>query len=256
MRRHLFGGALCALVAMALVGVAPATAGAAAQAKPKPKPGAPAHLSVISADTALIVSWSAPTHSGTSPITNYTIVDHEYRGHAGPCAMTGPTSCIVTGLINGRANTVLVKAVNSSGAGPKAKGTGIPTAAQNCSYVGPWANLQSCDLSYTSLAGYDLTGADLDSANLYADNLSGADLTNAGVLGTDLAYDILASTDLQGATLAGADLSNITSGGVTGTPAALPTGWGVGGGYLMGPGVNLSYINTGLSGVTSRPGSI
>ena len=247
MRRNLFGGALCALLAMALIGMAPATAGAAAKSKPSPKPGAPTNLSVIQADTALVVSWTAPAYTGTSPLTGYTVSVHEPHGHP-TCTMTGATSCIATGLVNGTPSTFKIQAVNATNHGPLAKVSGIPNTVQNCSYVGPWANLQGCNLSYTSLAGDDLTGANLDGANLYADDVSGANLTHAGLVGTELSYDNLAVTDLQGATLAGADLANIHSGGVTGTPASLPTGWGVGGGFLMGPGVNLSY--TDLSGVS------
>ena len=61
--------------------------------------------------------------------------------------------------------------------------------------------------AYTSLSGDDLTGANFTGANLEGTNLS--------------------DTDLGGAILTGADLQYIGSGGVTGTPAALPAGWAV-----------------------------
>ena len=218
--------ARCTLVITALVGMAPAVAGAA-PAHVMKKPGAPTAMTVVSADTALIVSWSAPTSPGTSPISGYAVSARGVHEHP-TCSMTGPTSCIATGLINGRPDTFKIRAINGSGDGTAGYVAGIPGAAQNCSYVGPWANLQECNFAFTSLSGTDLTGADLQYADLEGTNLS--------------------ETTLTGANLTGADLQYIGSGGVSGTPAALPAGWAVGGGYLFGPGVSLDWAD--LSGIT------
>jgi uncharacterized protein YjbI with pentapeptide repeats len=57
----------------------------------------------------------------------------------------------------------------------------------------------------------------------------------------------MSNTDLAGAKLAGAELGALVTGGITGTPASLPTGWAVVDGYLMGPGNGVT--NTDLSGV-------
>ncbi len=70
--------------------------------------------------------------------------------------------------------------------------------------------------------------------------LSSADLTGADLTGTHFTH-----TDLSSATLTGATLTGAVSQGIKGTPAALPTGWQLADGYLIGPGAN-------LTGATSR----
>ena len=46
-----------------------------------------------------------------------------------------------------------------------------------------------------------------------------------------------------GAKLAGANLTAVSSGGITGTPVALPDGWSIRGGFLIGPGADLTNTN-------------
>jgi uncharacterized protein YjbI with pentapeptide repeats len=85
---------------------------------------------------------------------------------------------------------------------------------------------------YLIAPGVNLTAADLTTANLTNLNLTGANLTNATLTGANLS-----GTDLTNATLTG-----VTSGGIIGTPAALPTGWTLVDGYLLGPGIHLLTI--------------
>ena len=249
MRRNLFGAVLCALLMATLTLVAPGTAGAV---HPKPKPTAPTALSVIPANTALVISWAAPTYTGTSPIQGYTVTIHQQKAHP-TCTMTGPTTCLATGLTNGVPAVIHVRAYNAAGSGPSGYVAGIAGTVADCGYIGAYANLQGCNLAYHNLSGDNLTSADFTGAELYAANLTGANLTGANMTGADLAYDTFTGAHLAGAKLAGATFTaastvQVTSGGVTGTPASLPTGWAVGGGFLMGPGVNLGYAN--LAGVT------
>jgi uncharacterized protein YjbI with pentapeptide repeats len=187
-------------------------------------------------------------------------------------------SCLVTGLTNGENYHLTVKAVNSVGVGrPAAKRRLVPNTAQNCSYVGPYGNLQNCNLSGGSLPNANLTGADLEGTNLYGTSLDGANLTgvnaqnadlyHADLVGADLANANLTDADLNGATLSnyidntlvaadinGTNLTNdmataadasaqdnyldvIEWGGLTGTPTNLPAGWVFTDGYLLGPGI-------------------
>ncbi|MEC8025671.1 MAG: pentapeptide repeat-containing protein, partial [Myxococcota bacterium] len=115
------------------------------------------------------------------------------------------------------------------------------------------------------LSGLDLSGANLEDANFYGSSLNDADLSATNLSNADLSFTLLWSVnlsdaglagaylygaaldnaDLSGANLTDADLSNavltnVTSGGITGTPSALPTGWTLTHGYLVGPGANLS----------------
>ena len=107
------------------------------------------------------------------------------------------------------------------------------------------------DLSFnTDLAGLTFPAVDLSGASFYGADLSGADLSAVtSFAGTDFTGVDLHGADLQGVDLTGDSLSGIHSGDLTGTPAALPTGWAIGAGYLMGPGVDLSF-NTDLAGLT------
>ena len=94
--------------------------------------------------------------------------------------------------------------------------------------VGPGA-----DLTYANLTGADLTEADLGNANL-----TDAKMGQTALAGADLAY---------------ATLTGVSSGSITGTPAALPQNWSLHNGYLVGPGADLylaDLSNQDLSGLT------
>lgn len=147
----------------------------------------------------------------------------------------------------------------------------IPAGADGC-VPGPGAELAGCDLANANLYGVDLTGADLTGANLAQANLTDANLSNA-----ELADVTGASVDLQGAQLVDADLTDanlpngffdgadfqgstisgasftgsdfndVQSSEVTGGDENLPANWQLDGGYLAGPGADLSGDD--LSGV-------
>ena len=182
--------------------------------------------------------------------------------------------------------------------------------------IGPGANLEGADFKNQSLAGANLinatltgvksggitgtptslptgwkliggyligSGAHLTDANLSGLNLAGATLTSAtltgvvsgGITGTptslptgwklingyligsgaNLTDANLSGLNLAGATLTSATLTGVVSGGITGTPTSLPTGWKLIQGYLIGPGANLDGAtltnSANLIGVTS-----
>jgi uncharacterized protein YjbI with pentapeptide repeats len=139
--------------------------------------------------------------------------------------------------------------------------------------VGPDADLVGANLANAKLRDADLTGANFGAvtapcmgtpcamyrnviaAVLSKANLSGANLTDANLSGADLA-----GAELAGARFKGADLSDfvdsarefmypwvgvtnlvdVRSGSINGVPEALPTGWSLIGGYLVGPGADLA----------------
>jgi hypothetical protein len=92
------------------------------------------------------------------------------------------------------------------------------------STAGPLLSPGGCYLS-RFYPGVDLSGQ----------NLSGVDFADCDLTGANLA-----STNLEGADLSGATVDGLKSGSVTGTPAALPTGWVLKSGWLIGPGADLS----------------
>jgi uncharacterized protein YjbI with pentapeptide repeats len=130
------------------------------------------------------------------------------------------------------------------------------------------ANLTGADLSGANLSGADLSGANVSGADLagvnFYDVTSGnivgtpsalptgctlvdgylvglhVNLTNAALNDADLTNADLTDTDLTNADLSGADLTGATSGGITGTPSAIPAGWQFAQGYLIGPGADLT----------------
>ena len=122
---------------------------------------------------------------------------------------------------------------------------------------------------YKLVGGYivgwavNLTGAKLNGANLsgmslgYAD-FTGSELTNANFEGSDLSFANLMDSKLAGVNLTNAKLTNaklrgVSSGGISGTPSALPTSWTLVGGYLAGDGANLAGANlagANLAGAT------
>ena len=87
-----------------------------------------------------------------------------------------------------------------------------------------------------------LAGADLHNLNLTGANLGTTDLTGANLSGANLAR-----VNLNHAVLTNATLTHVSSGAVGGTPAALPSGWALTSGFLLGATANLSGAD--LSGL-------
>jgi len=102
--------------------------------------------------------------------------------------------------------------------------------------AGPEVDLDGADLASADLAGIDFEGATFRGANLANANLTGASV-----------YGDLADANLSGTDLAGAYLTYVSSGGITGTPEALPANWLLTMGYLFGPWAQVRNAN--LTGV-------
>lgn len=97
--------------------------------------------------------------------------------------------------------------------------------------VGNWGIPENFTLANGYLVG--------PTANLAGANLSQADLSNRD----------LSETDLTNANLSQANLTGVRAGGVISTGAKFPVGWANIGGYLIGPGANLTGLTLDTSNV-------
>jgi uncharacterized protein YjbI with pentapeptide repeats len=173
------------------------SAGASSRKNPRPT-----GVDIIPIDTAVSVTWTGAI--GSSTVNGFTATATHPQHQPQSCGAENPTtSCTISGLVNGKEAHISVQP-GEFRAGPhdttiftpigrsSQKITAVPTTAQNCSYVGGYANLQGCDLSKANLSGATLDFANMAGTNLHKANLNGASLNQ---------------TDLQGAVLAGIDLS-------------------------------------------------
>ena len=84
-------------------------------------PGAPTGVTATAGNGSATVSWLAPTNTGGSAITSYTVTPYIGSTAQTPVKVTGSppaTSTTVTGLTNGTSYTFTVSATNSSGTSP------------------------------------------------------------------------------------------------------------------------------------------
>ena len=118
--------------------------------------------------------------------------------------------------------------------------------------LGPGADLEDANFFNTNLSDVDLGSLDLSTSNLNGVRSKrttgspqlpdGWKLEGGYLLGptADLSYAYLNNANVQDVDLSLATLSNARGYGLTGEPLALPTGWGIRSGILMGPEANLS----------------
>jgi uncharacterized protein YjbI with pentapeptide repeats len=156
----------------------------------------------------------------------------------------GSASTIVT-LGANQSNKKFVYKFGLTATGAGGKGTAKAKAVKVTLMPGP-ANCLTRSFQNTYLAGCDFAGLDLTGANF-----SGADVAYVDFTGATLTDAVFTGANTQGvtftnATLTGTDLHGVayyaywTSGGVIGTPAALPEYVELIDGYLVTPGARLA----------------
>jgi hypothetical protein len=134
MRGVLVTALVAATVTVALV----VTAGSSSAVSPNvnPKPGAPTGVTAIPGDGSASVSWTAPIFTGNAPINSYTA-----KADGLGCTTTG-TTCVISGLTNGKTYKVRVRATNGDNARSAANNpaalvkVGTPTAPTGVTVAG------------------------------------------------------------------------------------------------------------------------
>jgi uncharacterized protein YjbI with pentapeptide repeats len=134
--------------------------------------------------------------------------------------------------------------------GPGADLTGASLAGVNLSNRAlNTTKFANATLTNANLSGAVLTSGVFTSANLSNANLSNAWLKNANLTSATLNGANLSNVSLLGATLTSASFSNATltkvaSGSLVSTAApTFPSGWGLVGGYILGPSADLTNAN-------------
>jgi uncharacterized protein YjbI with pentapeptide repeats len=84
-----------------------------ASTTPATVPAAPTGVTGAPGDTSAVVTWTAPTNDGGSPVTGYLVT----ASPGGATCASTTTSCAVSGLANGDPYTFTVTATNSAGPG-------------------------------------------------------------------------------------------------------------------------------------------
>jgi hypothetical protein len=102
-------------------------------------PAAPTAVSASRLNSAAQVSWTAPTNTGTSPISDYVITIRSGTSVVGTFdTLSAATSATVVGLANGTSYNFVVHAVNHAGPGPDstASNTVIPATVPSAPTIG------------------------------------------------------------------------------------------------------------------------
>ena len=107
-------------------GASTASTSSAAATPTAPRvPGAPTGVTAAARNGAIVAAWTAAVANG-SPILSYTAT--AAPGGA-TCTTTGATTCTISGLTNGTAYTVSVKATNALGTSPASANSAPATPA-------------------------------------------------------------------------------------------------------------------------------
>ena len=120
--------------------------------------------------------------------------------------------------------------------------TGVPSLPSGFAVLGGHVVGPTAQLAWDDLHGLNFTGVNLTGANLVGVNFAGANLTGVNLSGANLSNVGLQGATLTGANLTGATLTGAVAQGIQGCPT-LGAGWVCGGGFLIGPGVNLAWSN-------------
>jgi hypothetical protein len=96
-------------------------------------PGAPTAVTATLSGGVVTVSWTAPSSTGNSAITSYTV----FSSPSGITAVTSGTSTTVSGLTPGTSYTFTITAKNAVGTGPSSAASNSVTLSAGTAVPGP-----------------------------------------------------------------------------------------------------------------------
>jgi hypothetical protein len=132
-------------------------------------PGKPTGLAGTRGNRSISLSWTAPDDGGRA-IAGYAVSEVQPTPGTVSCAMTGATSCLVSGLTNGVSYTFTVHATNAIGDGPESDPsapvtpaavpdppTGVAATAGNGSAAVTWS--APADNGGSAISAYAVTSS-------------------------------------------------------------------------------------------------
>ena len=108
-------------------GTGPSSTASSPAITPIGAPGAPTGIRAAAGVNQAVIAWTAPTDTGGSPITGYTVIGSP----SGSCSVAGDTTCTVTGLTNGTPYTFTVIASNDVGSSLESSASNSVTPTEN-----------------------------------------------------------------------------------------------------------------------------
>ncbi len=191
-------------------------------------PGAPTGVTATAGNASATVSWTAPTDTGGSGITQYTVTPYVGTTAQTPTTVTGTppaTSTTVSGLTNGTTYTFTVSATNSTGTGAESSASAAvtPSVPPTVSSVTPASGATGVAVSVAPTATF--SQAVVPNTVTFTLQDSGGSTVNGGVsfnagntVATFTPTSSLAAGTTYTATVSGAKNGN-------GTPMANPFVW-------------------------------
>ena len=135
-------------------------------------PDAPTNVTATAASGSATVSWTPPAATGSVPITSYvaSVVGANYRSCTALSTDPTPTSCTISGLVNGTSYAFVVRAINAAGASSSLSSAsnavtplGAPIAVGT-----PWASTYGPTATVQWIAPYDTGGVPIVSYTVTA----------------------------------------------------------------------------------------